>query len=94
MQVLLAVQPSQASLHNLLTYADILICTRFAASLLPKIRLPGQPDDRMYYVPFTVAPPTQGAFLSEEAETTGENLGDMDVDPSAPAESAPDTTGA
>ena len=94
MQVLLAVRPSQASLRNLLAYADILICTRFAASPLPEIRLPGQPDDRMYYTPFTAAPPTQGAFLSEEAEMMGENSGDMDVDPSAPAESAPDNTGA
>ena len=94
MQVLLAVRPSQASLRNLLVYADILIRTHFAASPLPEIRLPGQPDDRMYYAPFTAAPPTQGAFLSEEAEMTGGNSGDMDVDPSAPAESAPDNTGA
>ena len=87
MQILLAVWLSQASLCYLL------ILTHFAASLLPKITIPGQMMSQLYHVPFTLAPPTPGMFI-EEPETAEENSGDMDVDPSTPMGLAPGNAGA
>jgi hypothetical protein len=85
MALVLAMQPSQEALQNLLHYADAFIRTRLASNPLCGASIPGYTPGQMFTASFIMADPTPGALAPPPATPNPS-------EPNAPANNEGDTS--
>jgi len=91
MRMLLRVRPSERSLQELISYADLFVRTRHGNGPLAGIENAGVPVGRLFPAPFITAPSTLDAFLGESNTPPANDDIDapMDVDPGPSPHASP-----